>query len=272
MDAGPDLLPLTPGRRRGAGRDAGLRGRLRPDRRAAGRHRRPRHRPGVGLVRRGRRLDRHALPRRRAAPLRLEHVQLRPLPVRAAPAHRAPLPGGPGPALVPDHDPGRQGRPAGAEAGQDAGGRRAGQAGRLLPAAHRPLRTRGHLPELPRRSERRRRPGRRGVAGPHVVRGARPVGGRPRLAAPGVRHVVAHRPGRRDHQRMGHPVDVRGWRGGRAAARPEVRPQAAFLGPAPAPARAGGGPRRRAPDGAGAAAGARPDEGVRVRRRGGVGG
>ena len=80
--------------------------------------------------------------------------------------------------------------------------------------------------------------------------------------------LVAHRPGRRGHQRVGHAVDDRGRRRRRAAARPQVRARAALLGPAPAPARAGGRPRRRAPDGAGAAPGARPDQGVRVRRRG----
>ena len=48
----------------------------------------------------------------------------------------------------------------------------------------------------------------------------------------------------------------------------QVRPRAALLGPAQAPPRAAGRPRRRAPDGAGAAPGARPDQDVRLRRRG----
>ena len=68
-----------------------------------------------------------------------------------------------------------------------------------------PLWTRGHLPDLPRRGRRCRGPGRRGAAGPHVVRGARAVGARPRPAVPRVRPVVAHRPGRRGHQRVGAP-------------------------------------------------------------------
>ena len=65
--------------------------------------------PASVVVRAGGRLDRHAVPRRRAAPLRLEHALVRALPVRAAPALRAPLPGRARAALVPDHDPGHQG-------------------------------------------------------------------------------------------------------------------------------------------------------------------
>ena len=78
-------------------------------------------------------------------------------------------------------------------------------------------------------------------------------------------------PRRAGHQRVGHPVDDRGRRGRRAAARPQVRPQAALLGPAPKRRHVQDGrPRRPAPDGAGAAPGARPDQVVRVRRRGGL--
>ena len=53
----------------------------------------------------------------------------------------------------------------------------------------------------------------------------------------------------------------------RAAARRQVRPPAARLGPRQAPPPAGDRPRRRAPDGARAAAGARPEQGLRLRRR-----
>ena len=45
---------------------------------------------------------------------------------------------------------------------------------------------------------------RRRAARPRLLRGARPLGGRPRPAVPGLRLLVAHRPRRRCHQRVGH--------------------------------------------------------------------
>ena len=209
----------------------------------------------LAVVRAGGRLDRPAVRRRRAAPLRLERVQQRALPVRAAPARRAPLPGRARPALVADLRPRHQGRPAPAAGRQGDRGRGAGQAGRLLPPAHRPLRT-GRASTSPRsaaRTARRARAASRCSTTPRsrcagaweADRGA---------AVPGVRLLVAHRPRRAGHQRVGHPVDDRGRRGRRAAAGPQVRPRAALLGPAQAPARPDGRPRRPAPDGAGAAA------------------
>ena len=78
-------------------------------------------RPRGGLVdlRAGRRAARHARRRRRAAPLRLERLLVRAVPVGAAPARRAPLPAGPGPALLEHPRRRHQGRREGAEARQD---------------------------------------------------------------------------------------------------------------------------------------------------------
>ena len=56
--------------------------------------------PDSDRLRPGGRLDRPAVHRRRAAPLRVERVQQRALPVRAAPARRAALPDRARPALV----------------------------------------------------------------------------------------------------------------------------------------------------------------------------
>ena len=95
----------------------------------------------------------------------------------------------------------------------------------------------------------------------------RAVGDRPRPAVPGLRRVVAPQPERRDHQRVGHPVDGRGRHRPRAAAGPEVRARAALLGPRRGPAPAEGRPRRAASDGAGAAAEPRPRRDVGFRRR-----
>ena len=110
--------------------------------------------------------------------------------------------------------------------------------GRLLAPAHPALRPGRRLPDLPRRRRRRRRAGRHRAARPHHVRRAARLGDRPRAAVPGLRRLVAPQPEHADHQRVGHPVDDRGRHGARAAARPEVRPPAALLGPrrGPAPA------------------------------------
>ena len=56
--------------------------------------------PKLGLLRQDRRPGGHAECRRRAAPFRLERLLLLPVPERAAPAYRAPLPGGAGAALL----------------------------------------------------------------------------------------------------------------------------------------------------------------------------
>ena len=62
-------------------------------------------------------------------------------------------------------------------------------------------------------------PGGDRAARPQLLRGARPLGGRPRPAVPRVRRLVAHRPRRRGHHRVGHAVDDRGRRERRPAAR-----------------------------------------------------
>ena len=74
--------------------------------------------------------------------------------------------------------------------------------------------------------------------------------------------------GTRDHVRVGHAEHGRGRPRRRAAAGQPVRPQAARLGPRQAQPRAGDRPRPGAPDGARAATGAQPVEGLRLRRRG----
>ena len=102
----------------------------------------------------------------------------------------------------------------------------------------------------------------------NTLRGDRPVGGRPRRPVPGLRHLVARHARRGHHLGVGHPVDDRGRRRARAAARPEVRAPAALLGHEHPDQRPDGRPGRAAPDGAGAAPGPRPDQAVRLRRRG----
>ena len=97
----------------------------------------------------------------------------------------------------------------------------------------------------------------------------RRVGDRPRPAVPGLRRLVAPQPERRGHQRVGHAVDDRGRARPRAAARPEVRPRAALLGPRGGPAPADGRPRRASTRWCWSCGRPRPrrDLGVRRRRR-----
>ena len=117
--------------------------------------------------------------RRRAAPLRLERLQLVPVPERAAPACRAALSGRARAALVQHPHPGHQARPQEAQAGAHDHGRGAGRARRLFAAAHRPLRARGHLRQRARQ-RRGQGAGRHLPDGPHHVRRARPLGDGPR--------------------------------------------------------------------------------------------
>ena len=190
----------------------------------------------------------------------------RAVPVGAAPARRAPLPARARPALVADPRRRRQGRPARAQDRQGDRGRRDRPQGRLQPPAHDPLRPRRDL-RLRARQPRGRRPGRDLPARPRRLLGQGRVGGRPRPAGAGLRLLVAPRLRHRDHQRVGHAEDGRGRPRRRAAARQQVRPQAARVGPQEAPPPAGDRPRPRAPDGARAAARARRPQGLRVRRR-----
>ena len=119
----------------------------------------------------------HARHRRRAASLRLERVQLVPVPVLAAPAHGAALPGGAGHALVAHPHPRHQARSAQAAAREGHRGRRGDEAHRLQPPAHGALRSRRHLPERARLC-RRQRPGRHLHPRPRDVRHPRAAGNR----------------------------------------------------------------------------------------------
>ena len=115
---------------------------------------------------------------------------------------------------------------------------------RLHPPAHDPLRTGGHLRRRPR--QRARRGARRRVPdGPRDLRHPRPLGNRPRTAAPRLRCMVAPRLRHHGDERVGPARDFREWPGpGGPAGRP-IRPQAALLGPARAQAQAGDRLRRR---------------------------
>ena len=252
------VLPLAQDGRPSAGGGAGLR-------RASGaggewkegRPRRRRHRPALVRLRSPSREARLPERRKRAAPFRLERVQLAPLRLRAQPAHGAALPRAAGHGQL-AHS--RRGHRAGLAPTPpregDRGGGGDGEDG-LLRAPHRALRSRRALHERTRR-HRRRRAGRHLHAGSRDVRGARQVGARPRPAVPRLRLRLAPGSGRDDHERAGDAEHGEGRREPRAAPRGEVRPRAARLGSAtahpPADARAG----RRAADGARAASGARP--------------
>ena len=115
--------------------------------------------------------------RRRAAPLRLERLLVGAVPVGRAPARRAALPADPRPALVADPRRRRQGRPAPAEAREGHRGRRDRPQGRLQPPAHHPLRPRRDLRQRARRA-RRRRPRRHLPARPRELLASRAPGSR----------------------------------------------------------------------------------------------
>ena len=138
------------------------------------------------------------------------------------------------------------------------------------PAAHGPLRARRALRLRARRTRtataRRRLPPR-----PRHLRRSRAVGDRPRPAVARLRLLVAPRLRHDAHQRVGHAERWSRTAAAGAAARRQVRPPPARLGPAPAPATTGDRPRRRAPDGPRAAPAPRSDEAygfVRRRRSG----
>ena len=133
----PELLSVADDGDAGPGGNARLRGaaQSRPDRqRRPGRAGR---RSRLAGLRRSDRARRHAQRRRRAAPLRLERVQLVPVPVLAAPAHGAPLSRRARHALVAHPHPRHQARPAAAAARQGDRGRGGHAEDRLQPAAHR---------------------------------------------------------------------------------------------------------------------------------------
>ena len=95
-----------------------------------------------------------------------------------------------------------------------------------------------------------------------------PLGARARPAVPRLRLLVASRPRHDDHQRVGDAEHGGGRREPGAAPRRQVWPCAARVGSQQPAPRADARPRRGTADGAGAAPGARPDRGLRLRRRG----
>ena len=129
----------------------------------------------IARLRRSDRARRHARHRRRAAPLRLERVQLVPVPVLAAPAHGAALSRRARHALVAHPHPRHQARPAAAAARQGDRSRGSHAEDRLQPAAHRALRAGRHLRQ--RAGQRgRRRPGRHLRARSRDIRDQGPLG------------------------------------------------------------------------------------------------
>ena len=204
---------------------------------------RPRPRGRLPHLRPARRPPRHAERRRRAAPLRLERLLVRALPVGRAPARRAPLPARAGPALLAHPHRRRQGRPAQPDADEGHRGRGDREQDRLLAPAHDPLRPRRDL-RLRARRPRRRRPGRHLPARPRELLGQGRLGAGPRAAGAGLRLLVAPQPGHGHHLRVGHAEHGRERPPARAAAEQPVRPQAPHLGPREAQARPGDRPRR----------------------------
>ena len=156
---------------------------LNPDPAGQRRAGRPGRQSRVARLRRADRARRHAGRRRRAAPLRVERVQLVPVPVLTAPAHAAALSHRARHALVADSHPRHRARPAASAARQGDRGRRGAQQDRLQPPAHRALRARRHLRQRAGQ-RRRRRPRRHLRARPGDVRDQGPLGARSRAAVP----------------------------------------------------------------------------------------
>ena len=113
------------------------------------------------------------------------------LPERAASAPRAALPDRARYPLLAHPRPRHQARPEAAEARQGDRARGGGRSHRVHAPAHGALRARRHL----RQRARQRRwqgPGRRLPDGPRQLRGARPLGGRPRVTALRLRLMAWH--------------------------------------------------------------------------------
>ena len=191
-------------------------------------------------------------------------------PWAAAPARRAPLPARARPALVAHPRDRRQGRPAPAEDRQGDRGRGDREQDRLQPAAHRS--TAGPTGSTSRALGD---PDGDGPGGIFLldhenfsVKGAWESDRGPQELAYDFWWHLNH--GTVITSEWGTPNMVEDGLNRRAAARQQVRPPAARLGPRQAHARPGDRPRRRAPDGARAAPGARPAQDLRLRRRGDV--
>ena len=193
----------------------------------------------------------------------------RALPEQPAPARRAAVPAADGAALEPDPLRRRQGRPAQPEGRQGHRAGRLPEGHRLQPPAHRPLRARGHLHH--RTSERAHSddgPG--GIAlldhDTFEIKGQWEADrGDQYLAYDFWWHI--------NHDVLvasewGTPSMIEDGLVPEMLLGQPVRPPAALLRPQDPQAAADRRPRRRAPDGPGAAAGARPDPAVRLRRRG----
>ena len=159
-------------------------------------------------------------------------------------------------------------RPAPADGGAHDRARGARREGRLLAPPHGALRAGRHLHVQSRRRRRRRWARRRGADRPRHVRGHRRLGDRPRRPVLRLRRLVAPQRRRRHHLGVGDPVDDRGRPQPRGPARQALRPPPRLLEPVRGQAAPARRPRRRAPDGARAEAGARSAPDVGVRRRG----
>ena len=188
--------------------------------------------PSSPDLRAGRRLGGAADRRQRVAPLRLERLLQRavpPGPRRPRRAAGAPLPDRARHPLLAHLRAGHQARPPQPPGGPRDHGRGAGQQGRLLAAAHRPLRARRHLHVRPRRRQRQRRPRRDRPARPRHLRRHRRLGARPRRPVLRLRRLVAPGPRHGDHLGVGDPVHVRERPQPRGPARPQVRPPPELL-------------------------------------------
>ena len=263
------VLPIAQDGQRGTGRDAGVRRTAHQrEERKEGRPRCRRHRPGIAGLRPAGGQARSAERRQRAAPLRLERVQLAPLRVRAEPAHGTAIPRAAGDEQL-AHPRRRYGaRSAQPAAGEGHRGRGGDGEDRVRRTAHRALRSRRHLPERARRAGRRRT-GRHLHARPRDVRVERDAGSRTAGRSTSRTTSAWHLGSRRhDHQRVGDAEHGGERRQPGAAAGRQVRQRAARLGSAPPHAPAEAGARRRAADGARAAAGTRSETQLRLRGRG----
>ena len=219
------LLSLCGPGRRGARREhwptSPCSRRSRTARRMAAPDRRDRRRgcgPRVARVRAGRGKGGFSAGRQRAAPFRMERMQLAPVRLCAQSAHRAPLPRGPRHAQLAHPRRGHQAGPAQSPPREGhRGGRGHAQDG-LRSAAHGALRSRRHLHERTRQS-RGRWTRRHLHARSRDLRGEGRVGKGPRPATAVVRLLVAPRAGHDDHQRVGHAEHGEGRREPGAAAR-----------------------------------------------------
>ena len=210
--------------------------------------------------------------RRRAAPLRLERVQRGALPVAPRPHVERRYLVVPGLRSSRMHIVDTKPDPRDAEDREDDRARRARARDRLLPPAHHPLRAGRDLHVGAGRRERRRRGRRHLPAGLRVVRPAGPLGGRPRPSAVRLRLLVAPRLRHVDVQRVGHAR-----RCSSTASCPRSCSAASTATRCTSGTCARAGTCKQldlgdaAPDGARAAARARPAQGLRVRRRGRLG-